>query len=271
MTDKLSRRQLQRITHFFREKEERALSRSGKFLHRSPSGDARRKESVVRLLAGKVDQMIVVSSFVMPDLKTGLVDRFIVMAGVERVDPVIVLNKADLLESRERGEEVLALYRSLGYCTFMTSTVSGEGIAMLKDILRGRASLLAGHSGVGKSSLLNAVQSGLSEKAEVREVSRATEKGRHTTTSVRLYRLDDETTVFDLPGVKLASLYDIDGVEIQKYFPEFLSPSRTCRYSDCLHIREPECGVRRGLEEGSITRQRYDSYCRMVLNPQAQS
>lgn len=270
MTDKLSRRQLRRIAHFFREKEERALSRPGKFPHRSPSGDARRRESVVRLLAKKVDQIVVVSSFVMPALRTGLIDRFIVMAGVEKVDPVIVLNKADLLESREVGEEVLALYRSLGYCAFITSTVGGEGIDVLKDILQGKTSLLAGHSGVGKSSLLNAVQSGLSEKAEVSEVSRATEKGRHTTTTVRLYRLDDETTVFDLPGVKLASLYDIDGVEIGKYFPEFFAPSRLCRYRDCLHIREDECGVKAALEEGSVSRQRYESYCRMVTNPQAQ-
>lgn len=269
--EKLSKRQVQRIEHFFREKKERARSQAGKFRHRSPSGDPRQKESIVRLMAGNVDQIIIVASFVMPALKTGLIDRFLVVAGTERVEPVIVLNKADLLEARGEGEEILALYRSLGYTAFMSSTVTGEGMETLKGLVTGRASLLAGHSGVGKSSLLNALRTGITEKAEVREVSRATEKGIHTTTTIRLYRIDDKTTLFDLPGVKLVSLYDLEPVEIQRHFPEFASCSRRCRYRDCLHMGEPECGVKKGLEEGFIARLRYESYQRMVLNPQAVS
>jgi ribosome biogenesis GTPase len=269
--EKLSKRQVQRIEHFFREKKERAKFQAGKFHHRSPSGDARRKESVVRLMAENVDQIIIVASFVMPALKTGLIDRFLVVAGTESVEPLIILNKADLLESRGEGEEILALYRSLGYTAFMTSTVTGEGIEILKDQASGRTSLLAGHSGAGKSSLLNAIRTGITEKAEVREVSRATEKGIHTTTTIRLYQIDDKTTLFDLPGVKLVSLYDLEPVEIQRYFPEFASRSRWCRYRDCLHMGEPECGVKKGVEEGFIARCRYESYQRMMLNPQAVS
>jgi len=222
-------------------------------------------------MAANVDQIIIVASFVMPALKRGLIDRFLVIAGTERVEPVVVLNKADLLESRGEGEEILALYRSLGYTAFMTSTVTGEGIEVLQNQARDRASLLAGHSGVGKSSLLNAIRSGIGEKAEVREVSRTTEKGIHTTTTIRLYQVDDKTTLFDLPGVKLVSLYDLEPVEIQRHFPEFTSCSQWCRYRDCLHMGEPECGVKKGVAEGFIARCRYESYQRMVLNPQAVS
>ena len=111
---KLSKRQLQRIKHFFREKEERAKKQAPRFLHREPSGDARRKESIVGLMAEKVDQVVIIGSFVTPPLKTGLIDRLIVIAAVEGADPVIVLNKVDLLESRAGGEEIAGLYRSLG-------------------------------------------------------------------------------------------------------------------------------------------------------------
>ena len=152
----------------------------------------------------------------------------------------------------------------------MTSTVTGEGIEILKDQAGGRTSLLAGHSGVGKSSLLNALRQDIAGRAEVREVSRATEKGVHTTTSVRLYQIDDTTLLFDLPGIKLVSLYDLEPAGIQRHFPEFSSLSRSCRYRDCLHITETECGVKEGLEEGLVARRRYESYRRIVLNPRAE-
>lgn len=267
--DKLSRRQVKRITRFLQEKEERA--RSAKFRHRSPSGDGRKKESTIRTLAGRVDQILIVVSFVSPPLKRGLIDRILVIAGMEKVDPVVVLNKVDLLGSRQEGEEVLALYRSLGCRSLLTSTVTGEGIDMLKELTRGCTSLLAGHSGVGKSSLLNALLPGANEKVEVRDVSRATEKGVHTTTSIRLYQLDKKSAVIDLPGIKLVSLYDLDPVAIGSFFPEFAAAGRSCRYGDCLHIKEPGCGVKKSLAEGDIHPLRYESYVRMVEKPLALS
>lgn len=267
---KLSKRQLQRVKHFFREKEERAKKEAARFDHRAAPGPGGGRESVVRMMAENVDQMAIVVSFLSPPLKTGLIDRFLVIAGVERVDPLIVFNKADLLDDRGEGEETAALYRSLGYTALLTSTASGEGVEMLNELLRGRVSMLAGHSGVGKSSLLNALQAGVTDRAEVKEVSTATGKGRHTTTSIRLYRLGDRTTVFDLPGLKLASLYDITPREIQSCFPEFAALSRRCRFDDCLHLEEPECAVKSGLEEGTVTRARYESYLRMVRSPLAE-
>ncbi len=267
--NKLSKRQLQRIAHFLREKEER--SKAAKFRHRSSSGDGRRRESTVGLLAGRVDKVIIVASFVSPQLKRGLIDRFLVISGMEKAEPVIVFNKADLLTDRREGDEVAALYRSLGYRCCMTSAVTGEGIELLKEEVRDCTSLLAGHSGVGKSSLLNALLAGKKEKADVKEVSSTTNKGVHTTTSVKVYQLDGRTTVLDLPGVKLVSLYDLDPASIRMHFPEFVSWSRRCRFSDCLHTEEPECGVKEGLAAGGVDRQRYESYVRMVKKPRAES
>lgn len=267
--DKLSKRQIKRVTRFLQEKEERA--RSEKFRHRAPSGDGRQRESTIQVLAGQVDQMLIVVSFVSPPLKRGLIDRLLVIAAMERVDPVVVLNKTDLLESREEGEETLALYRSLGYQAFMTSTVTGEGVDLLREQVRDCTSLFAGHSGVGKSSLLNALLPGAADKVEVRDVSPATAKGVHTTTSVKLYQIDERSAVIDLPGVKLVSLYDLDPADIGRFFPEFGAWSRHCRFSDCLHISEPECAVKKGLAEGDIHPLRYESYVRMVEKPRATS
>ena len=267
---KLSKRQLQRVKHFFREKGERAKAEAAKFDHRAAPGPGSGRESVVRIMAENVDQMAIVVSFVSPPLKTGLIDRFLVIAGVERVDPLIIFNKTDLLEDRDAGEEIAALYRSLGYVALLTSTASGEGLEVLEDLLRGRVSMLAGHSGVGKSSLLNALQAGVTARAEVREVSTATGKGRHTTTSVRLHRLGANTTIFDLPGLKLASLYNIEPREIQTCFPEFAAVSRHCRFDDCLHLEGPDCAVKLGLEKKTVDRGRYESYLRMVRSPLAE-
>jgi ribosome biogenesis GTPase len=267
--ERLSKRQLNKIRHFFREKEERA--RSEKFRHRAPSGDGREKESTIRVLAGQVDQMLIAVSFVQPPLKPGLVDRLLVIAGLEKVDPVVILNKADLLKDRKEGEELRSLYRSLGYQAFMTSTVTGEGLDLLQEQVRERTSLLAGHSGVGKSSLLNALLPDTGAKAAVKHVSHATSKGVHTTTSIRLHQIGEKTAVIDLPGVKLVSLYDLEPGEISRFFPEFTSYARRCRFSDCLHIREPGCGVKEGLEAGGVHPLRYASYVRMVEKPRALS
>jgi ribosome biogenesis GTPase len=267
---KLSKRQLQRVKHFFREKKERARQEAEKFAHRAAAGGGGGRESTVRLLAANVDQVAIVASFVSPPLKKGLIDRFLVIAGVERIDPLIVFNKVDLLQDRRRGEEAAALYRSLGYTALLTSVESGEGIELLREMLRGRTSMLAGHSGAGKSSLLNALQEGVTGRAEVQEVSAATGKGTHTTTTVRLYRLEGDTTLFDLPGIKLASLYHIGAREIESHFPEFGFAADRCRFSDCLHLDEPDCAVKRGLDEGTVDRGRYGSYVRMVRKPFAE-
>ncbi|MDQ7824854.1 MAG: ribosome small subunit-dependent GTPase A [Candidatus Eremiobacteraeota bacterium] len=260
----LSRKQLQGIKHYFREKELRRKAQEAKMHHRSPSGDGRRRESLARIISEKVEHIVIVSSFILPPLKTGLIDRFLVMSALEGIEPIIVLNKTDLLPHRADGEKTLSLYRSLGYYGLLASTVTCEGIDLLRDMLRGRSSMLAGHSGVGKSSLLNAMEPGITDRPLVREVSSSTMKGTHTTTSVILYRFPDGTAIFDLPGLKLAPLHGVAPAEIGRCFPEFGYFVRRCRFNDCIHREEPECGVREALEEGAISKDRYESYLRML-------
>jgi ribosome biogenesis GTPase / thiamine phosphate phosphatase len=260
----LSRRQRDHIAHYFREKELRLAQQVEKFRHRAPSGDGRKKESLVRLFADRVDFLIIVSSFVLPAPRPGLIDRFLLMAHHEELEPIIAFNKADLLNDRSSGETIMNLYRSLGYHALLTSTVSGEGLEFLAGSIRGRTSLLAGHSGVGKSSLLQALAPGLEGAPETGEVSVATGKGVHTTTSVKLYRTSDGTAFYDLPGLKYMSFHDVSPRDVAASFPEIARFSRQCRYDDCLHGSEPQCHIKAQVESGMIDRGRYESYRRIV-------
>jgi ribosome biogenesis GTPase len=235
-----------------------------KFRHRSPTGDARIKESTVSMLVKKVDNLIIVSSFVLPPLKTGLIDRFLIMAEFEEVKPIIVLNKSDLLTLREEGEKVASLYQSLGYHTILTSTTNGKGIDLLKEIIQGKTSLLAGHSGVGKTSLLKFIFPELPGTPETREVSISTKKGKHSTTTIKHYQLPDNSVIFDLPGIKITGLYGISSSEVREYFPEFKPYSHLCKFDDCLHKNEPACKVKEAVEEGLISKDRYESYLRIA-------
>jgi len=260
----LTGRQVKRIKYMFKEKDSRRKRSQKKFLHRSPSGDARKREPIIRMLAHNVEYIFIVSSFVMPSLKTGLIDRFLVMAEVEKVTPVIIFNKTDLLNSWDRVEKYLSRYCSLGYISIATSVVTGEGIEALRQLIAGNILALAGHSGVGKTSLLRALYPDSQENLETREVSLATRKGRHTTTTIKFHRMSDGATIFDLPGLKYVSLYDLAPVDLSRCFPEFMGPSRNCRFPDCIHNREPRCGVKRAVEIGIISRERYESYLRIL-------
>ncbi len=260
----LTRRQIKGIQYSFREKELRRKKQEERFLHRAPSGDARRREPLIRLMAEKAEIMLIISSFVNPPLKPGLIDRFLVIAETEQIEPIILFNKADLLKERSVGEEIALRYRSLGYRAALTSTVTGEGISFIREYITGKGSLLAGHSGVGKSSLLNAMAPGLDAKPAVGEVSTATGKGTHTTTTVKIYHLGNDTRVLDLPGIKSVSLCSVPSRQIAMAFPEFQRWARHCKYDDCLHGEEPFCGVKKGVDEGMIAKERYESYLRIM-------
>lgn len=260
----ISRRQYKSIQYMFREKELRRKKQEERFLHRAPSGDARKREPLIRLMAEKADIMLIISSFVHPPTKSGLIDRFLVIAETEQIEPIIIFNKTDLLQDRSAGEEMALQYRSLGYRAVLTSALTCEGIPFIRECITGRGSLLAGHSGVGKSSLLNALAPGLTAKPAVGEVSTATNKGTHTTTTVKIYNLGDDTRIFDLPGMKDVSLCSIPSRQIAAAFPEFQSWARHCRYDDCNHLEEPSCGVKKGVDEGMIAKERYESYLRIM-------
>jgi ribosome biogenesis GTPase len=212
------------------------------------------------VLVANVDQVVIVMALVEPDLKPHLIDRYLVSAEQGGITPVICLNKADLVGAADY-QSLIGLYSQLGILTLLTSATTGLGINRLRGRLFGRETVFAGQSGVGKSSLLNALQPGLGLR--VREVSEATQKGRHTTTTAELIRLDAGGWVVDTPGIRQFALWDILPEELEGFFPEFRPFVPLCGYPDCTHTHEDRCAVKEAVARHQISAQRYTSYLGM--------
>ncbi len=258
---RLTKKQKKKIHYLLRSKTE--LEQKQKLLHQDGVPKFIEKHlPYIRKLARNLDQLLIVGSFVSPPLKLGLIDRFLILAEIEGIEPIICFNKIDLLEDSREGEEVREIYARIGYRTLLTSVKSGVGIPELADAIKGKRSALAGHSGVGKSSLLNAIDPNL--QIMVNDVSHVTKKGKHTTTRVKVYHFDDQTEVIDLPGIKLIDFIDIHYTEARLYFREFAEYAPYCRFNNCLHITESDCGVKEALEKGEIHPKRYQSYLTFV-------
>ncbi|HXF85444.1 MAG TPA: ribosome small subunit-dependent GTPase A [Anaerolineales bacterium] len=228
-----------------------------------------RKRAIVRLdprpqgeyqqvLLANPDQAVFVFACAHPNPRLRMLDRFLVIAEKQQIAPLIVANKVDLVKDPRK---IFGLYEDIGYRVLYTSTKTNDGIEELKKALSGKISALAGPSGAGKSSLLNAIQPGLG--LEVREVSKALNKGTHTTVTRQLFRLDGGGYVADTPGWKSLALWDTAPEEVDAYFPELRNLVADCQFSDCTHIHEPGCAVRAALAEGKIHRERYESYLRL--------
>jgi ribosome biogenesis GTPase len=213
------------------------------------------------VVAVNVDQLVIIASVDDPPLRTGLIDRYVVAAENGALEPVILLNKMDLATG-DSPRRRLQVYAELGYRVVLCSAKTGEGLDDVKELLRGKSSIFAGQSGVGKSTILNALQPGL--RLRVGEVSETTRKGIHTTTSVTLLSLDFGGYVVDTPGIREFALWDIAPEDLPYFFPEFEPYVGTCKLRGCTHTHEPGCEVKHALEEGRINRDRYDSYCRIM-------
>jgi ribosome biogenesis GTPase len=216
--------------------------------------ESRRREHV---LVANVDQLVVVVSLVEPDLKPHLIDRYLATAELGKLTPVVCLNKADLVPA-EALQPLIGAYSQLGITALLTSAVTGLGIGRLRRLLAGRATVFSGQSGVGKSSLLNALQPGLGLR--VREVSEVNQKGRHTTTTAQLLRLDFGGWVVDTPGLRQLQLWNIRPEEVEGLFREFRPYVPLCAFPDCTHTHEDGCGVKRAVERKQIGERRYTSY-----------
>lgn len=227
-----------------------------------------RKNSLIRyssgcfqreiLLAANIDRLVITSSWKMPYFKPGLVDRYLIIAKYHRITPILLLNKIDLMNDEEELEEALAYYRQIGLKIILSSTVSGQGIEELKEELKGLDSVFSGHSGAGKSSVINALMPGL--ELLTAPVSSFNEKGKHTTTQAMMVPWDFGGHLIDTPGIKTINLNRGMKAYIPKLFPGFDTYSAQCKFRDCQHIAEAECAVKDGVDKGEIDEDRYFSY-----------
>jgi ribosome biogenesis GTPase len=222
------------------------------------------KAAFSHLIAANVDQAILIATLVFPRTSLGFIDRFLVAIESFRIPGVLVFNKQDLLndDMKEFQSELMDLYDSLGYHCIATTALSDEGLEPFSDLLKGKVSLLSGHSGVGKSTLVNAIAPNLDIKTQ--EVSTFANKGVHTTTFAEMFELEPGTFIIDSPGIKELGLADMKPEEISHYFPEMRELLNQCRFNNCQHINEPGCMVKHAVSEGGIAMSRYESYLSMV-------
>jgi ribosome biogenesis GTPase len=229
------------------------LPRRSKLARRAPGGGPGE-----RVVAANIDQVVVVFAIAEPEPHVRMLDRFLVIAEGNELPSRIVVNKIEL---SPKATVLFGEYEKIGYPVHYTSVKRGDGLPELRDALRGRVSALTGPSGVGKSSLLNAMFPGL--KLRVGEISRSVMKGRHTTVGADLHPLPEAGYVVDTPGLREVGVWGLDARELDRCFPEMRPLLEQCRFGDCTHRVEPGCGVRAGIESGEVSRERYESYLKL--------
>ena len=216
------------------------------------------------VIAANLDQALIVATLYFPEIKLPFLDRLLVTCEVYGVRAVIVLNKSDICRdiAPEQTEDFCRIYRGAGYEVLETSALTGEGIDTLREMCKGRTSLVSGWSGVGKSSLIKALDPSLDPK--VGRISEAHLQGRHTTSLYEMYPLSSGGFIIDTPGLRGFGLVDLEKEEISKYFPEMLRVTDNCRFVPCTHTHEPGCAVKAAVDEGLISPERYNSYLGML-------
>ncbi|SDF40441.1 ribosome biogenesis GTPase [Sporolituus thermophilus DSM 23256] len=224
-----------------------------------------RRSMLKRPMVANVDQVMLTFAAASPDPSFIIIDRFLILAELSQLNTLICLNKADLADASETGQ-IVDLYRQIGYSVLATSVKTGQGIGELRCQLYGRITVFAGPSGVGKSSLLNAVEPGLS--LVTGEVSTKIGRGKHTTRFAELLPLAGGGFVVDTPGFSFTEFADIAPSELARAFPEIAAAALGCKFNTCLHYKEPQCAVKQAVTEGRIAASRYASYLEVLSEVQ---
>lgn len=216
-----------------------------------------RKNSLVRPAVANVDQAMVIFAAAKPTPNLNLLDRFLISMEFQNVDCIICFNKSDAADG-ELLDKLYGIYEKSGYKVVFTSTVTDEGIDVVRKLLKGKTTVLAGPSGVGKSSITNKL---IPEAGMVTgEISAKIERGRHTTRHSEIFVLDNESYVFDTPGFSSLYVNNIEKDELKKYFPEFIDYNDKCRFLGCVHINEPDCALKQAVADGRVSGSRYENY-----------
>lgn len=216
------------------------------------------------IIATNLDQVFLLVTLNNPTTYTIFIDRFLITAEAYDIPVVIVFNKIDTYDEDELVEikYLAALYRDIGYTCIGISAKTGKNVNKIKELMLGKTSMFSGHSGVGKSTLINALEPNLEIKTA--EISEQHLQGQHTTTFAEMFDLSFDARIIDTPGIKGFGIVDMEKEEIGDYFPEFFKLKQECKFNNCIHVDEPKCAVKKALEEGTVSWSRYKSYLQMI-------
>ncbi|PKP22077.1 MAG: ribosome small subunit-dependent GTPase A [Bacteroidetes bacterium HGW-Bacteroidetes-21] len=218
------------------------------------------------VLAANIDQAVIIATLAFPITSLHFIDRYLVTCEAYQIPALIVFNKTDLLtpEQKDEMESIFAIYKKVGYSCLSVSAETGENLDKLKELLTGKISLLSGHSGVGKSTLINKIEPLLRQKTQ--EISDYHLKGKHTTTFSEMFPLSEGGFIIDTPGIKGFGLYNVDPDELFHFFPEMFRLTGQCQYNNCTHNHEPGCKIKEAIEKGEVSESRYQSYLQMMFS-----
>ena len=216
------------------------------------------------IIAANIDQALLMITLDSPVTTTGFIDRFLVAANAYGIEVVLLFNKIDLLsdELKTQQENLQKIYEKIGYTCFATSVINDD-LSQIKQLMKGRVNMISGHSGVGKSTLINKLQADLN--INTKEVSDTHHQGQHTTTFSELHDLDFGASIIDTPGIRGFGLVELDSSEIGNYFQEFFALKSGCKFHNCIHENEPNCAVKLALENGEIAESRHKNYLKMLV------
>lgn len=216
------------------------------------------------IIAANIDQVFLLITINNPPTLTSFIDRFLVTTQAYRIKTILVFNKMDTYDEENEMEVkyLASIYRKIGYECIEASAVTGQNIDHLKALMTDKTSMFAGHSGVGKSTLVNAIEPGMNLKTK--EISTLHMQGQHTTTFAEMFDLSFGAKIIDTPGIKGFGVVDMDKEEIGDYFPEFFALKDQCRFNNCLHLEEPQCAVKKALDKDEISFSRYRSYLQIL-------